>query len=93
MVFIKMNVKCYRQASSKHYHFFDRLDKTDLPCTGIAISSLPKNSFWKPPLLPGWTTQAMDGVSLPAGNDLVKKDYALNFIDTVFRAIHLGEKH
>ena len=39
---------------------------THLPCTGIAISSLPKKSFWKPPGLPGCTTQATEGVSLPA---------------------------
>ena len=33
----------------------------------MAISSRPKNSFWKPPWLPGCTMQATEGVSRPAG--------------------------
>ena len=37
-----------------------------LPCRGIATSSRPKNTFWKPPGLPGCTTQATEGVSRPA---------------------------
>ena len=36
------------------------------PCTGIATSSRPKNTFWNPPALPGCTTQATDGVGRPA---------------------------
>lgn len=31
----------------------DRKFETCLPCTGIAISSRPKKSFWNPPGLPG----------------------------------------
>lgn len=37
-----------------------------LPYWGIAISSLPKNIFWKPPDAPGVTTAATDGVVRPA---------------------------
>ena len=37
-----------------------------LPCTGMATSSRPKNTFWKPPGLPGCTTHATDGTVRPA---------------------------
>ena len=37
-----------------------------LPCKGIATSSRPKKTFWKPPGFPGCTTQATEGVSRPA---------------------------
>ena len=37
-----------------------------LPCKGMATSSRPKKTFWKPPGLPGCTTQATEGVSRPA---------------------------
>lgn len=40
---------------------------THVPYTGMAISVLPKNSFWKPPVEPGTTTHATEGVSRPAG--------------------------
>ena len=36
-----------------------------LLCRGTAISSLPKNSFWKPPATPGCTTQATEGAERP----------------------------
>ena len=36
-----------------------------LLCRGIAISSRPKNSFWKPPATPGCTTQATEGAERP----------------------------
>lgn len=37
-----------------------------LPYTGMAISSSPKKTFWKPPLEPGCTMQATEGVVRPA---------------------------
>ena len=43
-----------------------------LPKTGIATSSLPKNTFWKPPGAPGCTAQATDGVSRPEQNQSVR---------------------
>lgn len=36
------------------------------PYTGMAISSRPKNSFWNPPLEPGCTMQATEGMVRPA---------------------------
>ena len=41
-----------------------------LPCRGIATSSRPKKTFWKPPGFPGCTTQATEGVSRPARHNL-----------------------
>ena len=39
-----------------------------LLCRGMATSSRPKNTFWKPPGLPGCTTHATEGVSRPASH-------------------------
>ena len=51
---MKMSARGYARAASA----------TD-PCTGIATSSRPKNTFWNPPALPGCTTQATEGVGRP----------------------------
>jgi hypothetical protein len=53
-------------APTVHMHFVLVFCHTaDLLATGMAISSLPKNTFWKPDD-PGCTTHATDGVLRPA---------------------------
>lgn len=42
----------------------ERETKSYVECTGMAISSCPKNNFWNPSA-PGFIIPATEGVSLP----------------------------
>jgi hypothetical protein len=54
--------------SCKHQALLQAI--SHLPYTGMAISSSPKNTFWKPPLDPGCTMHATDGVGRPASSNI-----------------------
>jgi hypothetical protein len=62
---LKQQDKVSFTVSHKEKNGFWKDMHRDLPWTGTAISSCPKNSFWKPSE-PGLITPATEGISLPA---------------------------